>query len=363
MRYYPFKFIMAVDPLQLLSFIAFLSALEARGSSLAPSLTNTIIYLPFDRLSNSSSYRPVNTRADASNIGFFDHASGAFIQNPSTPNSNYPLGFSDTTSSTASFPLLYQFLLIFSGQFASISQDILSLRRSVTLLESSLSAVEDQISSLTNAHESILAQLKDKPFQTHASSNSEELGQQLHLSSMMITQQGQMSALRETAGALQAYTIHINPHPQLLGEHAQSHKEFDVSQKCLRDQFTTQIQDHMECKKDYAALRQDLQKLSNLASINDTKTNVSLDHLRSQIVNQVKDQNRFEKDITLLREQMSRKFGAFQSRVSSLTLEAAKVPHGFQLSDQGAKEARRAKAMAGVGRRIMQLQVQAVCLG
>ncbi|KAG1761094.1 hypothetical protein EDD22DRAFT_898046 [Suillus occidentalis] len=54
---------------------------------------------------------------------------------------------------------------------------------------------------------------------------------------------------------------------------------------------------------------------------------------------------------------MTRKFGEFQSRVSSLTLDAVKVHNGVQLSDQAAKEARRAKAMAEVGRRIMQLQV------
>ncbi|KAG1869906.1 hypothetical protein F4604DRAFT_1772373 [Suillus subluteus] len=353
---------MAVDPLQFLSLIAFLSALETRGLvSLATGLTNTTIYFPFNRLSDSSSCGPSNTRTSASNIGFFNHASEGFIQDHSTPDSGYPLGFSDTTSSAASFPLLYQFLLIFSGQLASISQDILSLRRSVASLESSLSAVEDQIALLTNAHESILAQSKDEPCQTHtiakASSDSEELGRQLHhLSSIMTTQQGRMSALHDMVGALQACTTHVSPDHQSLAECARSYKDFDAPHKCLRSQFTTQIQDHTECKKDYAALRQDLQKLSDLASINYTKTNVSLDHLRSQIVDQVKDQNRTEKEVALLREQMTRKFGAFQSRVSSLTLDAVKVHHSVQLSDQAAKEARRAKAMAGVSRRIMQLQ-------
>ncbi|KAG1823380.1 uncharacterized protein BJ212DRAFT_676270 [Suillus subaureus] len=347
---------MAVDPLQILSLIAFLSALDARGVSLATGLTNTIIYFPFNRLSDGSLCGPSNTRSSASNMGFFDHASESFIQNPSTPDSGYPLGFSDTTSSTASFPLLYQFLLIFSGQLASISQDILSLRRSVASLESSLSAVEDQIALLTNAHEPILAQSKDEPFHTHTkrSSDSEEPGRQsYHLSNIMTTQQGQMSVRRDTVGALQAC---ISPDHQPLAECARSCKDFDVPQKCLRARPTAQIQDHIECKKDYAALRQDLQKLSDLASINYTKTNISLDHLRSQIVDQVKDQNRTEKEVALLREQMTRKFGAFQSRVSSLTLDAVKVHHSVQLSDQAAKEARRAKAMAGVSRRVMQLQ-------
>ncbi|KAG1862728.1 hypothetical protein DFJ58DRAFT_774721 [Suillus subalutaceus] len=348
---------MAVDPLQFLSLIAFLSALEARGLvSLATGLTDMTIYFPLNRLLDSTSCGPSNTRTSASNIGFFDHASEGSIQDHSTPDSGSPLGFSDTTSSTASFPLLYQFLLIFSGQLASISQDILSLRRSVASLESSLSAVEDQITLLTNAHESILAQSKDESCQTHtiakASSDSEELGQQLHHpSSIMTTQQVQMSALRDTVCA-----THVSPDHQPLAECTRSYKDFDAPQQCLRAQFTTQIQDHIECKKDYAALRQDLQKLSDLASINYTKTNVSLDHLRSQIVDQVKDQNRTEKEVALLREQMTRKFGAFQSRVSSLTLDAMKVHHSVQLSDQAAKEARRTKAMAGVSRRIMQLQ-------
>lgn len=321
---------MAVDPLQFLSLVAFLSALEARGVSLAAGLTNTIIYFPFNRLSNGSSCGASNTRTSVSNVGFFDDSEG-FIQDPSSLDSGYPSDFSDTTSSTASFPLLYQFLLVFSGQLASISQDILSLRRSVTSLESSLSAVEDQIALLTT-------QSKDGSFQTYtkASSDNEEMARQLHhLSSMVTTQQGQMSALRNTVSALQARTIH----------------------KYFRAQFAAQIQDHTECKRDNAALRQDLQKLSDLASINDTKTKTSLGHLRSLLVDQVKDQNRIEKGVALLREQMTRKFGAFQSRVSSLTLDAVKVHDGVQLSDQAAKEARRAKAMAEVGRRIMQLQV------
>ncbi|KAG1776787.1 hypothetical protein EV702DRAFT_1227476 [Suillus placidus] len=350
---------MAVDPLQFLSLIAFLAALEARGVSLATGLTNTIIYFPFNRLSNGSSRGPSNTRVSASNMDFFNHTSEGFIQDPSTPDSGYPLGFSDTISYTASFPLLYQFLLVFSSQLASISRDISSLRRSVASLESSLSAAEDKIALLTNAHESILGQFKDGPFQTHtkASFDSEKLGRQLHhLSSIMTTQESQMSARRDTIGALQACTIHVSPDRQPLTERTRSYKEFDAPQKCLCAQFTTQTQDHIECKKDYTALRQDLQKLSDLASINDTKINVSLDNLRSQIVDQVKDQNRTEKEVALLREQMTRKFGAFQSRVSSLTLDAVKVHHGVQLSDQAAKEARRAKAMAGVGRRIMQLQ-------
>ncbi|KAG2748876.1 hypothetical protein P692DRAFT_20864228 [Suillus brevipes Sb2] len=342
----------AVDPLQFLSLVAFLSALEARGVSLAAGLTNTIIYFPFNRLSNGSSCGPSNTRTSVSNVGFFDDSEG-FIQDPSSLGSGYPSDLSDTTSSTASFPLLYQFLLIFSGQLVSISQDILSLRRSVASLESSLSAVEDQIALLAT-------QSKDGPFQTYtkASSDNEEMARQLHhLSSMMTTQQGQMSALRNTVGALQARTIHVSPDHQPLAECAQSHTEFDAPQKCFRAQFAAQIQDHTECKRDNAALRQDLQKLSDLASINDTKTKTSLDHLRSLLVDQVKDQNRIEKGVALLREQMTRKFGAFQSRVSSLTLDAVKVHDGVQLSNQAAKEARRAKAMAEVGRRIMQLQV------
>jgi hypothetical protein len=343
---------MAVDPLQFLSLVAFLSALEARGVSLAAGLTNTVIYFPFNRLSNGSSCGPSNTRTSASNMGFFDHASEGFTQDSSSPDSGYPLGFSDTTSSTASFPLFYQFLLVFSGQLSSISQDILSLRRSVASLESSLSAVEGQIAFITT-------QFKDGPFQTYtkASSDSEEMARRLHhLSSIITTQQGQMSALRNTVGALQARTIHVSPDHQPLAECAQSHEEFDAPQKCLCVQFNTQNQDHTECKRDYATLRQDLQKFSDLASINDTKTNTSLDHLRSLLVDQVKDQNRIEKGVALLREQMTRKFGAFQSRVSSLTLDAVKVHNGVQLSDQAAKEARRAKAMAEVGRRITQLQ-------
>ncbi|KAG1826672.1 hypothetical protein EV424DRAFT_622637 [Suillus variegatus] len=254
-------------------------------------------------------------------MGFFDHTSTSegFIQDPSNRDPGYLLGFSDTTSSTASSALLYQFLLLFSGQLASISRDILSLRRSVASLESSLSAFKDEALQI----------------HTKASFDSEELDRKLHhLSSIMTVQEGQVSALRDTVGTLQACTIH----------------------KCLRVQFTTQNQEHVECKKDYTALRQDLQKISDLASINDTKTNVSLDHLRSQIVDQVKDQNRTEKEVALLREQMTRKFGMFQSRVSSLTLDAVKVHHGVRLSDQAAKEARRAKAMAVVGHRIMQLQ-------
>ncbi|KAG2341619.1 hypothetical protein BDR05DRAFT_435148 [Suillus weaverae] len=350
---------MAVDPLPLLSLIAFLAALEARRVSLATGLINTIIHFPFNRLSNSSSCGPSNTHVSASNMAFSNHTSEGFIQDPSTPDSGYPLGFSDTTSYTASFPLLYQFLLIFSSHLASVSGDILSLRRSVASLEASLSAAENKIALLTNAHESILAQFKDGPFQTHtkASFNIEKLDRQLHhISSIMTTQEGQMSARRDTVGALQACTIHVSPGHQSLAKRTQSYKEFDAPQKCLCAQFTTQIQDHTECKKDYTALRQDLQKLSDLASINDTKINVSLDHLRSQIVDQVKDQNRTEKEVALLREQMTRKFGVFQSRVSSLTLDAMKVHHGVQLSDQAAKEARRAKAMAKVGRRIMELQ-------
>ncbi|KAG2154185.1 uncharacterized protein EDB93DRAFT_1133148 [Suillus bovinus] len=344
---------MAIDPLQFISLIAFLSALEARGVSLATGLTNTIIYFPFNGLSNGFSFGPSKTRMSASHMGFFDHTGEDFVQDPSTRDSGYPLGFSDTTSSTASFPLFYQFLLIFSGQLASISRDILSLRRSVASLESSLSAAEDQIALLTNAHESILAQFKDEVSQnpTKASFCCEELGRQLHYpSSTMNIQQGRVSTLR------QACTIHISPDHQPLVEHAQSYKEFETPQKCLRAQFTTQIQEHIECKKHYAALRQDLQKLSDLVSINDTKTNISLDHLRSQIVDQLKDQNRTEKEVALLREQMTRKFGAFQSRVSSLTLDTVKVHHGVQLSDQAAKEARREKAMAALGRRITQLQ-------
>jgi hypothetical protein len=342
---------MAVDPLQFLSLVAFLSALEARGVSLASGLTDAIIYFPSNRLSNGSSCGPSNTRTSASNTGFFDHASEGFIQDHSSPESGYPLDFSDVTSSTASFPLLCQFLLIFSGQLTSISQDILSLRRSVSSLESSLSAVEDKIVLLTT-------QFKDGPFQTYtkASSDSEELAQRLHHSSIMTTQQGQMSELRNTVGALQARTIHVSPDHRPLAERARSFQEFDAPQKCPCAQFTTQIQDHTECKRDYAALRQDLQKLSDLALTNDTKTNTSLDHLRRLFVDQVKDQNRIEKGVALLREQMTRKFEAFQSRVSSLTLDAVKVHNGVQLSDQVAKEARRAKAMAEVGRRIMQLQ-------
>lgn len=342
---------MAVDPLQFLSLVAFLSALEARGVSLAAGLTNTIIYFPFNRLSNGSSCGPSNTHTSATNMSFFD-ASEGFIQDPSSLDSGYPLGFSGTTSSTASFPLFYQFLLVFSGQLASISQDILSLRSSVASLKSSLSAVEDQIALLTT-------QFKDESSQTHtkAPSDNEETARQLHhLSSIMTTQQDQMSALLNTVGALQARTIHVIPDHRPLAECAQSHEEFDAPQKCLRARFATQIQDHTECRRDYAALRQDLQKYSDLASINDTKTNTSLDHLRSLLVDQVKDQNRIEKGVALLREQMTRKFGAFQSRVSSLTLDAVKVHNSVQLSDQAAKEARRAKAMAEVGRRIMQLQ-------
>ncbi|KAG2143020.1 hypothetical protein DEU56DRAFT_793017 [Suillus clintonianus] len=346
---------MAVDPLQLLSLIAFLSALEARGVCLTTGLTNTTNCLPFNRLLDSSWCGPSNTNAAAPNMSPFGYASRGFLQHPSAPDRSdpcYPLGFSDTTSSTTSFLLLYQFLLIFSGQFAAISREILSLRRSVSLLESSLSAVEDQIALLTNAHESTLAPPKDEP----AFYDTEKLGQQLqHLSSMVAAQQGQMSALHDTVGALQASTVHIAPDHQLLAEQARSYEEFDASQKHHRDQLPTQIQDHIECNKVYTALRQDLQKLSDLTSINDTKINVSLDHLRSQIVDQVKDQNRTEKEVVLLREQMSRKFGAFQSRVSSLTLDAVKVPHGVQLSDQAAKEARRAKAMAGVSCRVIQL--------
>ncbi|KAG2139368.1 hypothetical protein BD769DRAFT_1431161 [Suillus cothurnatus] len=349
---------MAVDPLQFLSLIAFLSALEARGVSLATGLTNTIIYFPFNRLSNGSSCIPSNTGTFASDMGLSDHASEGFIQDLSNTN-GYPLCFSDTTSSTASFPLLYQFLLIFSGHLASISQDISSLRRSVASLESSLSAVEDRIVLLINVHDSISAQFKDEPFQTHtkALSDGEELGRQLHhLSSIITTQQGQISALCDMVSALQASTTHVSPDHQPLAECARSHKDSDAPKKCLCTQFTTQLRDHIECKKDYADLRQDLQKLSESASINYTKTNVSLDHLRSQIVDQVKDQNRTEKEVALLREQTTRKFGAFQSRVSSLTLDAVKVHHSVQLSDQAAKEARRSKAMAGVNHRIMQLQ-------
>lgn len=334
---------MAVDPLQFLSLVAFLSALEARGVSLATGLTDTIIFFPFNRLLNGSSCGPSNTRAFASNMGFFDHTSTSegFIQDPSNRDPGYLLGFSDTTSSTASSALLYQFLLLFSGQLASISRDILSLRRSVASLESSLSAFKDEALQI----------------HTKASFDSEELDRKLHhLSSIMTVQEGQVSALRDTVGTLQACTIHVSPDRQPLAERARSYTEFDASQKCLRVQFTTQIQEHVECKKDYTALRQDLQKISDLASINDTKTNVSLDHLRSQIVDQVKDQNRTEKEVALLREQMTRKFGMFQSRVSSLTLDAVKVHHGVRLSDQAAKEARRAKAMAVVGHRIMQLQ-------
>lgn len=141
---------MAVDPLQFLSLVAFLSALEARGVSLATGLTDTIIFFPFNRLLNGSSCGPSNTRAFASNMGFFDHTSTSegFIQDPSNRDPGYLLGFSDTTSSTASSALLYQFLLLFSGQLASISRDILSLRRSVASLESSLSAVEYKIALL-----------------------------------------------------------------------------------------------------------------------------------------------------------------------------------------------------------------------
>ncbi|KAG2059736.1 hypothetical protein BDR06DRAFT_672921 [Suillus hirtellus] len=334
---------MAVDPLQFLALVAFLSALEARGVSLATGLTDTIIFFPFNRLSNSSSCGPSNTHAFASNLGFFDHTSTSegFIEDPFTRDPGYLLDFSDTTSSTASTALLYQFLLLFSGQLASISRDILSLRRSVASLESSLSAFR---------HEAL---------QTHtkASFDSEELGRKLHhLSSIMTVQEGQVSALRDTVGTLQACTNHVSPDRQPLAECARSYTEFDAPQKCLRVQSSTQIQEHIDCKKDYAALRQDLQKLSDLVSINDTKTNTSLDQLRSRIVDQVKDQNRTEKEVALLREQMTKKFGAFQSRVSSLTLDAVKVHHGVRLSDQAAKEARRVKAMAAVGRRIMQLQ-------
>ncbi|KAG1753531.1 uncharacterized protein EDB91DRAFT_402339 [Suillus paluster] len=338
---------MPVDPLQLLSLLAFLSALEARGVSLTTGLTNMIISLPFNRMSNSSSCGLSNTSAATSSTRFFDHRE--LIQDPSTPESDYPPGFDETPST--SFPLLYRLLLIFSGQFVSISRDISSLRRSVASLGSSLSAVEDRIALLANTHESTLAQLKDEPYhiRTQASCDTEELGQQLHhLSGLITAQQDQMSALHDMVGALQACTVHVNTDHQLRAEHTRSYKD--------------PIQHHTECKKDCAALRQDLQKLSDLVSINDTKTNVSLDHLRSQMVDQVKDQNRTEKEVALLREQMTKKFGAFQSRVSSLTLDAVKVPHGVQLTDQAAKEARRAKAMAGVGRRIMQLQANPQCV-
>lgn len=349
---------MAVDPINFLSLIAFLSAIEARGVSLATGLTNGTIYFPFNRQLNGPSCRPSNTRASASNIGF-DHTSEGLTRDPSTPNSGHPLGFSNTTAHTASFSLLYQFLLIFSGQLASISQDISSLRHSVASLESSLSAVEDRIALLTNAHESIFAQFKDEPFQTHTkpSSDGEELDRELHhLSKSMTTQQGQTSAMCDMVGAMQACTICVSPDYEPLSERTRSYREFDSPQKYLRPQFTTQNEDFIECKKECTTLRQDLQNLSDLASINYNKTNVSLAHLRSQIVDQVKDQNRSEKEVALLREQISRKFEAFHSRVSSLTLDAVKVHHGVQLSDQAAKEARRAKVMAGVGRRLMQLQ-------
>ncbi|KAG0706959.1 hypothetical protein DFH29DRAFT_995544 [Suillus ampliporus] len=329
---------MPVDPLQFLSLLAFL------------------------RMSNGSSYGLSSTSAAASNMNFFDHR--GFMQDPSTPESDYPSDF-ETIPSTASFPLLHQLLLIFSGQFASISQDISSLRRSIASLESSLSAVEDRIIALTDVHESNLTQPKDEPFQTHtkALSDAEELGQQLRrLSGTITAQQDRMNTLHDMVGALQACTVHIDTDHQLLAEHARSYKEFDASQKCLRDQLATQIQHHVESKKDFASLRLDLQNLSDLASINDTKTNVSLDNIRSQIVDQVKDQNRTEKEVALLREQMTKKFGAFQLRVSSLTLDAVKKPHGVQLTDQTAKEARRAKAMAGLGLRIMQLQGNSRCI-
>ncbi|KAG1865445.1 hypothetical protein DFJ58DRAFT_771028 [Suillus subalutaceus] len=98
-------------PLRFLSLFALLSAFQV-------SSTNTIISLPFNKLSsNSSPCGPSNADADASYIGFFDHASGVFMQDPSTSDSGYPSKFSDTTSSTASFPVLCwsSLIVVFSG--------------------------------------------------------------------------------------------------------------------------------------------------------------------------------------------------------------------------------------------------------
>ncbi|KAG1832585.1 hypothetical protein DFJ58DRAFT_822969, partial [Suillus subalutaceus] len=86
-------------------------------------LTNTIIPLPFNRLSsNSSPCGPSNVAAAASYMGFFDHASGVFMQDPSTSDSGYPLEFSDTTPFIASFPLLCRssLIVVFSGQLARV---------------------------------------------------------------------------------------------------------------------------------------------------------------------------------------------------------------------------------------------------
>ncbi|KAG2338703.1 hypothetical protein BDR05DRAFT_968983 [Suillus weaverae] len=111
--------------------------LGGRTSSLIPRGSTLAMVLGWSPLPSAhTSHQPSDCRRTALHADhrtlvlllpmcFFDHASGVFTRDPSAPDSGYPLGFSNTTSSTASFSLLYwsSLVVIFSGQFASSSRD------------------------------------------------------------------------------------------------------------------------------------------------------------------------------------------------------------------------------------------------